>query len=146
MHILPSLSVLALMGALISPALAQSPIPPNVIVGTEEMEAKDFTIWEETDLAKYDGTFSGEVGGDSGGTLKFKTAKPKEEESSASASGSYSLAPAGAIPTVVKFENAVYYGDPKGVFDASVFRIVFVKYGKIRGVILGNVFIPKTKT
>lgn len=115
------------------------------MVATEEVEATEFTVWAETDLAKYDGTFSGEVGGDSGGTLTFKTAKPKKEEASPSASGSYSLAPAGSTPTVVKFENAVYYGDPEGVFDAGVFRIVFVKYGKTRGVILGNVFIPKTK-
>lgn len=139
------ITILALMGALASTAPAQSSVPVSVMVGTEEAGAKDFTVWAETDLAKYDGTFSGDVGGDSTGKLTFRAGKSKKDESPAFASGSYSLTPAGATPTVVKFENAVSYGDPQGVVSAGAFNLIFVKYGKVRGVIVGHVFIPKTK-
>jgi len=139
------ITILALMGALVSTSIAQSPVPAKVMVGTEEMKAKNFTVWAETDLAKYDGTFTGDVGGDSGGKLTFKAAKAKKDEFPAFASGTYSLTPAGSTPTVVKFENAVYYGDPQGVFSAGPFKVIFVKYGKTQGVIIGNVFLPKAK-
>ena len=38
----------------------------------------------------------------------------------------------------------MHFGDPAGVFYAGAFNLVFVKYGKTRGVIVGNAFIPKT--
>ena len=139
--------ILTLMGALSSTSPAQeSPIPATVMVATEEVEAKDFTIWAETDLTKYDGTFSGEVGGDSGGKLTFKASKAKKDEFPAYASGSYTLTPAGSTPTVIKFENAFSYGDPNGIVTAGAFDLIFVKYGKTTGVIIGNIFIPKAKS
>lgn len=139
------IAIFALASALIATSPAQqSPVPANVMVGTEEMKRKDFTVWTETDRSKYDGTFAGDAGGDSSGKLTIKTSKAKSDGSPASASGSYTLTAAGSTPTVVKFENAPDYGDPAGVFSAGAFSLVFVKYGKTPGVIVGNVFIPKS--
>lgn len=139
-----SFKIIALLGGLASSAIAQqSPIPAEVMVATEPTKAKAFTIWTETDLSKYDGTFSGDVGGDSAGKLTFKVGKAKKDEFPVFASGSYSQTPAGSAATVVKFENVSFYGDPQGVFNAGAFNIVFVKLGKTPGVIVGNIFIPK---
>jgi hypothetical protein len=133
------------MGALATSALAQSqsPIPANVLVATDEVAAKEFTLWSEADPTKYAGSYSGDVGGDSSGKLTFKVGKVKKDEFPILASGTYKLAAAGADPTVVTFENATFWGDPEGVFTVGAFNIVFVKLGKTPGVIVGNVFIPK---
>ena len=139
-----SLNILALWSLLSCVAIAQqSPIPAEVMVATEPTMAKEFSLWAETDLSKYEGTFSGDVGGDSSGKLIFKLGKAKQGEFPVYASGSYSQTPAGSAATSVKFENAAYYGDMKGVFAVGAFNIVFVKHGKIPGVIVGNIFIPK---
>jgi hypothetical protein len=139
----PTFRILFIATALATSAFAQTSIPTIVMVGTEEMQAKDFSSWTETDATKYDGTYSGDVGGDSSGKLTFKAGKAKKDESMVYASGSYSLTPAGATPTLVKFENAVTYGDPVGVFSAGAFNIVFVKFGKKKGAIIGSTFIPR---
>ena len=138
------IKILALIGTLATTAFAQqSPIPASVLVGTDEVKAKEFTTWTETDVSKYAGTFSGDVGGDSTGKLTFRIAKAKKDESPVLASGTYSVTPAGMAPTVVTFENALYWGDPEGFVSVGAFNLVFVKFGKTRGVVVGNVFVPK---
>lgn len=140
-----SLTILAIIGALATTALAQSPIPANVFVKTEQMKSKDFTIWTESDPTKYGGIFSGDVGGDGTGKLSFKAGKIKGGAFPVFASGKYTLKIAGTAPTVVQFENAIFYGDSEGVFSVGAFDVIFVKFGKTPGVIIGNVFLPQIK-
>lgn len=136
-----SFSILAFMAALATAALGQSPIPANVMVATEEVEGSEFTSWIEEEGAKYDGTYTGDVGGDGTGKFVFKTAEG--EDGSAIASATYTHTLVGMAPIVVKIEKALCFGDPNNVYLTGAFDIVFVKYGKVRGVIVGNVFIPK---
>jgi len=136
--------ILALTFAFASTAFAQSPVPANVLVATDEVAAKEFTVWTEADLTKYEGTYSGDVGGDSTGKLIFKVGKSKKNEFPVFASGTFSLAAAGSTPTVVTFQNANYWGTPEGVVSVGAFNLVFVKFGKTPGVIVGNVFIRKS--
>lgn len=135
--------IITAIAALCANSIADTPVPAKVLVATEEMKAKDFTVWTETDLSKYEGAFTGDVGGDSTGLFTIKIGKAKKGEFPILASGSFTLTPAGQKPTIVKFENATYYGDAKGVFTVGAFNIVFVNYGKTPGVIVGNVFLPK---
>lgn len=143
LNMLSSIQVLALTVAFASSALAQSPVPAKVLVATDEVSAKEFTVWSETDLAKYAGTYSGDVGGDSAGKLIFKVGKAKKDEFPVLSSGTFSLTAAGSTPTVVSFQNATYWGDTPGLVSVGAFNLVFVKYGKTSGVIVGNVFIPR---
>ena len=137
--------LLSLAIALASTALQaqDSPIPATVMVATDDLAAKDFTVWAEDDISQYAGNYSGDVGGDSSGKLTLKVNKAKKDESPVSASGSYSVAAAGSKPTVVSFQNASYWGEPRGVISVGPFNLVFVNMGKIKGVIVGNVFLPK---
>lgn len=136
------LRLLAVTAALLSVTQAQ-PIPNQVLVATEPMTAKDFTVWEEADATSYEGTYEGDVGGDSGGKFVFKLGKAKKQALPIMASGSYSQTPAGSATMLVKFENAFNYGDEPGVFEAGAFKIIFVKFGKTKGVIVGSLFLPK---
>lgn len=67
------------------------------MVKTEEVMSKVFTVPEETELTKFDGTYEGDVSGDSTGKLIFKAAKAKNDKVPAYASGSYSLTPVGQV-------------------------------------------------
>jgi len=140
---LTPLKTLALVAALATSALAESPIPAQVLVATDEVSAKAFTLWSATDPAAYAGTYSGDVGGDSTGKLTIKVGKAKKDGSPVTAAGSYRLAAAGMAPTVVTFENAIYWGDTAGHFTVGAFDLIFVKMGNTPGVIVGKVFIPR---
>lgn len=136
-----SFSLLAFMAALGTSAMADPSLPENVVVATDEIAAKEFTAWIEKDVSKYDGTYSGEVGGDGMGKLVIKVAKGADGPSLAS--GTFTHTFVGLKPIVVKITNAVGFGDPDNVFTASAFNVVFVKYGKTPGVVVGKVFIPR---
>ncbi len=113
------------------------------MVATDDLAAKDFKVWAEADISQYGGNYSGDVGGDSSGKLTLKVTKAKSEASPVNASGSYSVAAAGSKPTVVSFQNACYWGDPQGVTTVGPFNLVFVTMCITKGVIVGNVFLPK---
>ncbi len=111
----------------------------EVLVGTEPTSIKEFSPWSEKDAAKYEGTYKGDVGGDSSGSVVIKIKKSKSAELPFFVSGSYTLKPAGGEATTLKFDNVSYDGD-EGFHG---FELRFVKLGKVPGVIIGRVFIRK---
>lgn len=137
-------AILALSTVLYSSLLAEdNAIPATVMVATEPTAAKEFKQWISADLSVFSGTYSGDVGGDSGGNLTFKVGKAKKDVQPTTASGTFTVTPAGSTPTVVKFEGATNFGTEDSIFTVGAFNIVFVNYGKTKGVIVGNVFLPK---
>lgn len=124
-----------------------SPIPVEVVYATDLVPGKEFTLWKETDLQKYNGTYSGEIGGDSGGILKIKFEKKIQDlinkTYAFAASGTYQHQTAGSQETLVSFNNAFSYEE--GVVDAGAFSLIFVTFENQKGVIINRFFIPKEK-
>jgi len=126
---------------------AQPSLPPVVIAGNEPVNSKEFSAWIEQDPTKYSGSYSGEPGGDTGATFTINVTKHVTKNVIQTvpfvASGTCNRKTSGCIPQVVDFKDAHYYNDSKGVFDAGAFKIIFVKYGKRHGAIIGDCFFDK---
>lgn len=123
---------------------AQTKLPSEIIVKTEPTSAKEFKEWVEKDPAIYGGNYAGEVGGDSSGTLALKIVKAKADSYPPYvASGTFKVQPVGTEGTTVTFNNAVFDPDDGAVVNASVFRIFFVILGGQKGVVVGDIFLPK---
>ena len=119
-------------------------LPAEIIVQTEPTSSDEFKEWVEEDPAAYAGKYSGDVGGDSGGTLDLKIAKGKPDSYPPyTASGTFEVVPAGTEGTTVTFSNAMC--DPEdGLFlNTNAFRVFFVILGDRKGVVVGNIFLPK---
>ncbi len=126
-----------------SVAQAQTQLPESIVVGTDVLTPSEFSPWTESDLTKYDGTYAGEVGGDTNGSLTIKIKPATGENDLTVASGTFERTTVSLAPTVVKFTEAYYFTDSEGTFDVGAFNVSFVKLGETPGVIVGNLFLPK---
>ncbi|MEZ5404764.1 MAG: hypothetical protein R3F23_00940 [Verrucomicrobiia bacterium] len=125
----------------------QSPIPSEVLVATDIVSAKDFKLWKENDRKKYNGTYSGDVGGDTEGVLTVnfeqKVTDLSLKTSDFLASGIYRQKTPNTPETVVLYKNAPSYED--SVINTGPFSIIFVIFEKQKGAIIGNIFLPRKK-
>lgn len=126
---------------------AESPIPSEVVYATDMYPAKDFVLWKENDRKKYNGTYAGDIGGDTEGSLTInyeqKVTDLSRKTTDFLASGIYKQRSAGSFETVVLFKNAFSYEE--GVADAGSFSMVFVTFERQKGVIVGKYFLPRKK-
>jgi hypothetical protein len=126
-----------------SPLKAQGYLPSKILVGTDEVSAKSFSIWKTADPTSYSGTYSGDVGGDSSAYLKIKFYKKTDAQVPYIANGLYKTGAAGMAPTTLEFENAHYYGETIGVAEVGAFHIVFVTYKGAKGVVVNGAYIKR---
>lgn len=108
--------------------------------------AAKFTPWTVADPAEYNGTFAGDVGGDTTGKLEIKIATTGKEQAPYNVSGTYTHATAGTEPSVVTFTHGGF-GDPDSKYITMVagpVSITFVVLDGKKGVIIGGAFIPQS--
>lgn len=119
-------------------------LPAEIIVQTEPTSSDEFKEWVEKDPAAYAGKYAGDVGGDSSGTLDLKMAKGKPDAYPPyAAGGTFEVVPTGTKATTVTFSNAMCDPEDGAFLNTNAFKIFFVILGDQKGVVVGNIFLPK---
>ncbi len=139
-----SLTILAIGLSVCGSLHAQSKLPAEIIVQTEPTSSEEFKEWVEKDPTKYGGNYAGDVGGDSSGSLEIKLTKGKADSYPPFvASGTFKVQAVGTEGTSVTFKNASCDPEDGSSVNAAAFRIFFVILGDQKGVVVGDIFLPK---